>query len=215
MKRLALLLAGAAFHAQAQLCEVRLDRLTPHLQELPKVLITAAEPPVSTGWTDQKGGLVSVGFKVQELLPSLWLRAHFEGGTLLGDGFVLYRSTRTTLRSEHRGIGVGLGTLYTHEPSGFAVEAGLTGRLWSYRLTSKVREQTMMTKEAWGRLGVRWTLPMGSVRPFLAASSEWLLTPGKSPDGTSPMGDFTYYFIAQGEGQHANRFQSLGVGVAF
>jgi hypothetical protein len=216
MKRLALLFAMGSLELASQSYELRINRLAPHFQELPEVVVTNGDAPVVSGWTEQKGQAAEVALPFKEFSPSVSLRGLLELSQISGKGYLLYQGNSIPIEIKQNGIGFGMGMLAQHRSSGFGLEADLKGRLWNYSLTAPMVSNTSgPIAAAWVRLGVRWGLPRGVVRPFLTASSEWLLSSFASPNTTPRQGSLTRYLQEQGQGQMATRLQTLGIGIAF
>lgn len=209
------LAAAISLPALAQDYELRLERFNPHLQALPQVPILFGQPAATTGWTRQEGKSLSIAFLLTELTPEADFRLRLEHGSAQGDGFVDEPGKHTAVHIDHKGLGIGLGWVVSHRPSGFGAEAELLERFWSYTLRSSVQTNSERTMQTWARLGVRWTLPVGKVRPFLTVASEWVLIGRNTPDSASPKGTTRLYLKDQQASQHTVRNQCFGIGVMF
>jgi len=209
----ALAMTILALPLSAQAWDFRLEVPSSKGQSLPQTLVNG----VATGQKslDTGSGLILTAshriIRVGPVLKFEWSveYSQLQAGGELQQGPATYGSSL-----KQNGLGVGLNAQFWVPFTGLAAEFGAIERVHAYKLDVAGVSKDQTIARPWLRAGLRWSLPLPVINPYIAASFQQPLTkdhPVQMPSATS----LSTYVGAQGAGQEFQRLWTFGVGVTF
>jgi hypothetical protein len=210
-----LLPALLALPLSAQAWDLRLEIPFPQGQNLPQALISGTGTLIRQQSLDTGNGFTfTASHRIIRVGPVLKLEWGAEYSQWKADGQVLNGSASTGSTLKQSGLGVGLNAQFWVPFTGVAGELGVMERLQNYKIALSGVEHTRDLARPWLRVGLRYSLPLPVINPYLAASYQQPITKDK-PVAINSVADIAGYLGAQGSGQEFQRMWTFGVGVAF
>lgn len=212
---MSLALAVLALPLSAQAWDLRLEVPFPQGQDLPQTLIRGTGTLIRQKSLDTGNGFtLSASHRIIRVGPVLKLEWGAEYSQWKADGQVEQGAATVGSSLKQQGVGLGLNAQFWVPFTGLAGELGVIERFQNYKLALSGVEQTKNLARPWLRVGLRYSLPLPVINPYLAASYQQPITKDK-PVHIGDAGDIAGYLGAQGSGQEFQRMWTFGVGVTF
>ncbi|BDU74775.1 hypothetical protein [Mesoterricola silvestris] len=208
-------LAVLALPLSAQAWDFRLEVPFPQGQNLPQTLIQGTGTLIRQKSLDTGSGFtVTASHRIIRLGPVLKLEWGAEFSQWKADGQVQQGTATAGSSLKQSGLGLGLNAQFWVPFTGVAGELGVMERFQNYKLALSGAEQTKNLARPWLRVGIRYSLPLPVINPYVTASYQQPITKDK-PVNINSASDIAGYLGAQGSGQEFQRMWTFGVGVAF
>ncbi len=211
------LLGLASSPLMSQSWDFRLEYPMPKGQNLPQTMITGVSDIVKTEKFDTGKGLIfTAGHRIIRLGPILRFDGLVEFAQFKTDGKFKVNDLLKESTLKQHGFGAGLNARFDVPFIGLSGEIALIHRFQTYKFNSghDVPEIDDNINRTWMRVGVRYTLPIPIINPYLAASYQQPFSKDKPVNLTSAE-DLQALLTAQGTGQEFDRMWTFGVGVQF
>lgn len=210
-----LILSALALPLSAQAWDLRLEVPYPKGQNLPDTLIGGASTLIHQQSLDTGSGFIATAsHRIIRVGPVLKLEWGMEYSRLVADGQVQQGTGLVGSQIRQYGLGVGVNAQFWVPFTGLAAELGAIERFQAYRLEVNGATQDKDLARPWLRVGIRYSLPLPVVNPYLAASYQQPITKDH-PVQLGSASDLASYLSAQGSGQEFQRMWTFGVGIAF
>lgn len=213
MKLRAAALGLAAPVLAAQAWELRLEAPCLRGQDLPPAVVEGGGV-LAAELRSGRGLIIGLHRRLLVAGPVLRFQAGLEVTRWQAQGDLRLDGRRSGTDLRQQGFGLGVDAQFWVPFTGIAGELGLVQRFQDYRFATAVGTSSQHLARTWLRAGVRWRVPAPALRPFLAASVQAPLGPGRpvrAAEGTVPAAALAI----QGSGQEFDRLWSFGVGVGF
>lgn len=222
--RTILLLPVLALPLAAQAWDVRLEVPRPSGQNLPGTLLGGSVDLYQKGLDTGRGYILTASHRIIRFGPILKLEWGAEFSHLNTSGQVQMdpapggadasqpRTVGSSLKQD--GLGLGVNAQFWVPFTGLAGEMGLIERFHAYSYGLDGATQDRHIARTWLRVGLRYSLPLGFVNPYLAASYQQPVNKDK-PVEIHHVDDVASYLGAQGSGQEFERMWTFGVGLSF
>jgi len=210
-----LALTVLALPLSAQAWDFRLEVPMPKGQNLPDTLIQGTSQLISQKRLDTGNGFIATAsHRIIRVGPVLKLEWGAEFSHWQADGVVQNGGATIDSRIKQSGLGLGVNAQFWVPFTGLAGEIGAIGRFQSYKLEAGSASQDKNLVRPWLRVGIRYSLPLPVINPYLAASYQQPITKDR-PVKVSSVADLGALLSAQGAGQEFDRTWTFGVGIAF
>lgn len=215
---LPILLGLAASPLMSQSWDFRLEYPMPKGQNLPQTLVNGGADLIKTEKLDTGKGLIfTAAHRIIRVGPVLRFDGLVEVAQLKANSQIKVDDILHESNLKQYGFGAGLNAQFSIPFVGIAGEIGLIHRFQTYKFNTGVAgepETDENISRTWMRVGVRYTLPIPVLNPYIAASYQQPFSKDK-PVRLSTAEDLAALMSAQGTGQEFERMWTFGVGVQF
>jgi hypothetical protein len=198
----------------AQAWDVRVEVPYPKGQNLLQTTLQGTGELVRGQLDTGKGYILTASHRIIRVGPVLKFEWSAELAQWQADGAIQKGTGTLASRLEQKGLGVGLNAQFWLPFTGLAGELGVIGRYHAYHFEGGGATQDENLVRPWLRVGLRCTLPIPVLSPYVTASYQQPITKDKPFVLNSPK-DLQTYLTAQGAGQEFQRLWAFGVGVSF
>lgn len=198
----------------AQAWDLRLESPYSKGQGLPWTRLQGSGQAASGDLDTGRGAIFTLSHRIIRVGPILKFEWNAEVAHLRADGRIQQGSAEAPSSLKQTGAGLGANAQFWVPFTGVAGELGLMERVQAYRYEGAGASASHTLARPWMRAGLRWSLPLPGISPYVAASYQWVLTRDR-PNASANSANLPSYVGGQGAGQEFQHLWTFGAGISF